>query len=70
MDDMEKAKQLYREFAKKVVSLNGSIAAEHGIGRLKKDFLKIQFNDKEISAMKKIKDKFDPKAIFNPGVLW
>ena len=70
INDLKKAKEIYKDFAKKVVSLNGSIAAEHGIGRLKKDFLTIQFTEQEISAMRKIKNKLDPYRILNPGVLW
>jgi D-lactate dehydrogenase (cytochrome) len=69
-DELQKAKQLYREFAGKAVFLKGSVAAEHGIGRLKKDFLKIQFSEEEINVMKEIKNKLDPGWILNPGVLW
>ena len=61
---------LLQDFAKKAVLLKGSVAAEHGIGRLKKDFLNIQFTEKEITAMKNVKIKFDPKGVLNPGVLW
>lgn len=70
INELKKAKELYRDFAKKAVFLKGSVAAEHGIGRLKKDFLKIQFTEKEIKLMKEIKSKLDPKGILNPGVLW
>ncbi len=47
--------------------LNGSISAEHGIGRLKQqDFLKYK-NSTAIEVMKKIKKALDPNNIFNPG---
>ena len=69
-NELKKGKELYKEFAKKVVSLKGSVAAEHGIGRLKKNFLNIQFTEKEIKMMKEIKNKLDPHWILNPGVLW
>ncbi len=68
--ELIKAKELYKDFAKKAVSLKGSVAAEHGIGRLKKEFLKIQFTEEEIKLMREIKNKLDPKAILNLGVLW
>ena len=64
------AKDLYKEFAKKAVSCKGSVSAEHGIGKIKKDFLKIQFNEEELSIMKNIKNKLDPDGIFNPDVLF
>jgi FAD/FMN-containing dehydrogenase len=47
--------------------LNGSISAEHGIGRLKQDdFLKYK-NPVALDVMKKIKHALDPNNIFNPG---
>lgn len=45
---------------------NGSISAEHGIGRVKRDY--IQFSKSAISLefMKNIKSMFDPNMILNP----
>jgi D-lactate dehydrogenase (cytochrome) len=68
--EMALGKDLYMEFAEKAVSLGGSVAAEHGIGRLKKDFLKIQYSDEEIDQLKRIKEALDPKGILNPGLLF
>jgi len=33
LDEMKKGLSLYKEFAKKVVSLGGTISAEHGVGK-------------------------------------
>lgn len=46
---------------------NGSISAEHGIGLLKKDFLRFSRSELEILLMKEIKKSMDPKNIMNPG---
>ena len=46
---------------------NGSISAEHGIGRLKRPHLHYSKSEGMISMMKKIKSVFDPKGILNPG---
>lgn len=52
-----------------VFAYNGSISAEHGIGQLKLDH-NYRFKDPlELEMMKKIKDAFDPKGLFNPGKL-
>lgn len=52
-----------------VFAYNGSISAEHGIGQLKLDH-NYRFKDPlELEMMKKIKNAFDPKGLFNPGKL-
>jgi FAD/FMN-containing dehydrogenase len=70
---MEKAKflALWDEMARAVhdvvVSLGGSISAEHGIGRLKVDELVRVKSPVEIDLMRRIKAALDPKGILNPG---
>ena len=50
-----------------VLSHNGSISAEHGIGQLKRDELEAIRDPVEINLMKSIKAAIDPKGIMNPG---
>lgn len=50
-----------------VIDLNGSISAEHGIGRMKKDLLKDVKSPVELELMQSIKKALDPKGILNPG---
>jgi FAD/FMN-containing dehydrogenase len=45
----------------------GSIAAEHGIGRMKRDLLPKVRSSAEIDAMRLIKAALDPEGILNPG---
>jgi len=52
-----------------VLDLDGSIGAEHGIGRLKRDLLPHAKQPLEIELMRKIKAAFDPNDILNPGKL-
>ena len=47
----------------------GSISAEHGIGRMKVEHLHLSRSSEEISAMRAIKDAWDPDGLMNPGVL-
>jgi len=52
-----------------VLDLGGSISAEHGIGRLKRDLLPHAKQPIELELMRKIKAAFDPNFILNPGKL-
>lgn len=49
------------------VALGGTITAEHGIGRLKRQYLPINHGDAELQLMQRIKTAFDPNNILNPG---
>lgn len=52
-----------------VVSYNGSISAEHGIGQLRRDELRHYKSPLEMELMLCIKRAFDPNQIMNPGKL-
>jgi D-lactate dehydrogenase (cytochrome) len=69
-DELARAKLAYRELATEVVSGGGAVSAEHGIGRIKKEFLAIQYGPEHIDAMRRIKRFLDPELRLNPGVLF
>ncbi|MBI1776174.1 MAG: FAD-binding oxidoreductase [Proteobacteria bacterium] len=50
-----------------VVEFGGSISAEHGIGRLKREELQHYKSATELDLMRRIKAALDPKGIMNPG---
>lgn len=52
-----------------VTELHGSISAEHGIGRLKRDLLPGVKDRVELDLMRSIKQTLDPKGILNPGAV-
>jgi FAD/FMN-containing dehydrogenase len=52
-----------------VAAAGGSISAEHGIGRAKRDWLHLCRSDAEIAVFRSIKAALDPDGILNPGVL-
>jgi FAD/FMN-containing dehydrogenase len=70
---MEAAK--FREYSKAfaeityavVGEMGGSISAEHGIGRIKKDALRQTKDPVALEMMHQIKQLFDPNGIMNPG---
>ncbi|MBR2255464.1 MAG: FAD-binding oxidoreductase [Candidatus Methanomethylophilaceae archaeon] len=69
MEEYEKAKAIYEEFAAKAVSLGGSCSAEHGLGRIKTRYLPLSYGEEAVAAIRTIKDVMDPKGILNPGVI-
>jgi D-lactate dehydrogenase (cytochrome) len=50
-----------------VADLGGSISAEHGIGRLKREEIKHYKSALELELMRKVKAALDPECIMNPG---
>jgi len=58
-----KAKKYMEIFCKKAVSLGGTVSAEHGIGKIKKPYLKIMYNEAQIGEMACLKKYFDPNCI-------
>ena len=53
-----------------VARYNGSISAEHGLGRLKSEEVKRYKTPLEIQTMAAIRAAIDPKRIMNPAVLF
>ena len=49
--------------------LDGAVSAEHGVGRAKANSLHLSRTPGDITAMRLIKDAFDPERLLNPGVL-
>jgi FAD/FMN-containing dehydrogenase len=52
-----------------VSEMHGSISAEHGIGRLKRDLLPGVKDPVELALMKTLKATLDPQGILNPGAV-
>jgi FAD/FMN-containing dehydrogenase len=50
-------------------AMNGSVSAEHGIGRLKTHDLARYSDPAKLSAMRAIKSSLDPAGIMNPGAV-
>lgn len=67
--ELARAKEIYAGFARDVVARGGSVAAEHGIGRIKKSFLATQYSSETLQSFREIKAWADPGWRLNRGVL-
>ncbi|HEV8366371.1 MAG TPA: FAD-binding oxidoreductase [Pyrinomonadaceae bacterium] len=68
-DDAEGARacELYIKFLKHAASVGGTLSAEHGVGKLKRDYLKLFYTDDQLREMAALKKAFDPRGILGRG---
>jgi FAD/FMN-containing dehydrogenase len=52
---------------REVIALGGTVAAEHGIGKLKRKWLPLQMSPLQVRAMSAVKRELDPAGILAPG---
>ncbi len=65
--DVELFKTITEETAKLVKKYKGSFSGEHGDGIVRSSFLPMMIGQKNYDLLKRIKQGFDPNAIFNQG---
>ena len=67
--DYDAGRALYARWAAQVIAWGGSISAEHGIGKLKRDLFRQMAGDAALAQMRDLKKCFDPDGLLNPGTL-
>ncbi|HEX3019427.1 MAG TPA: FAD-linked oxidase C-terminal domain-containing protein [Chitinispirillaceae bacterium] len=67
---MTSALETFRELMYLTVKNRGTVSAEHGIGKIKKEYFQMMYDQQAISQMKAIKSAFDPSDILNCGNLF
>lgn len=66
--DRQKMFRLIDEFYTLVISLGGTISADHGDGRIRGSLLANQYGEQILDLFTAVKKAFDPYNILNPGV--
>jgi D-lactate dehydrogenase (cytochrome) len=66
-DEAARARDLYVQFLKYAASVGGTLSAEHGIGKLKRDYLRLFYSDAQLREMAALKKHFDPHGILGRG---
>ena len=68
-DDIEaaSARQIYLRFIRRAVAVGGTVSAEHGIGKLKREYLCELYGERQLIEMASLKRAFDPACILGRG---
>jgi D-lactate dehydrogenase (cytochrome) len=61
--EADKAKKYLMLFCEKSISFGGTVSAEHGIGKIKRPYLKIMYSQSQIKDMVALKKYFDPQCL-------
>jgi len=65
--ELAQLEQVVERTLRTVIGMGGTVAAEHGIGKIKRKWLPLQLTPLQRSAMAAIKRELDPKGIMAPG---
>lgn len=68
--DLKKFRIVADQTSALVRQFKGSLAAEHGVGIARTEYMREQLGDSLLGVMRQIKGIFDPKNIFNPGKIF
>jgi len=60
---------LMDEVNQAAIELGGTLSGEHGDGRLRAGWLERQYGGEIVALFREVKAAFDPRGIFNPGVI-
>jgi D-lactate dehydrogenase (cytochrome) len=65
--EAERAREIYMTFIRRAVSYGGTISAEHGVGKIKRDYLRELYGDAHLREMAALKRAFDPACVLGRG---
>ncbi len=65
--ELERIEDVVGRTLRHIVSVGGTISAEHGIGKLKRRWLALQLSPVQLDVMRALKHALDPLALLAPG---
>jgi FAD/FMN-containing dehydrogenase/Fe-S oxidoreductase len=65
--DLKKLRHISNEVSALVRQFKGSLAAEHGVGLARTEYLEAHLGPELMGVLREIKTAFDPALVFNPG---
>lgn len=66
-EEFNEGKKLYGQICEEAVRLGGTVSAEHGIGKAKRDYLLMMYGGDNIRKMAVLKKSLDPNLILGIG---
>lgn len=66
-DEATQARAIYLRFLERAAAVGGTLSAEHGIGKLKRDYLRLFYTEEHLHEMAGLKRAFDPGGILGRG---
>ena len=66
-DEVARVQLAFAEIVALALSLGGTIAAEHGVGTLKRRFVEDEVDPVHLAWQRAVKRTFDPTGMLNPG---
>ena len=66
-EEFNQGKKLYKQICEEAVRLGGTISAEHGIGKAKRNYLLMMYGESNIRKMAALKKSLDPNLILGIG---
>jgi D-lactate dehydrogenase (cytochrome) len=69
-DEFQKGKEIYKMICQKAIELGGTVSAEHGIGKSKREYLLMMYGEVAINEMIALKKSLDPNMILGNGNLF
>ena len=66
-EELEAIERVVEQTLRMVVTMGGTVSAEHGIGKLKTHWLPLQMSPLAFRVMRAVKQELDPLGILAPG---
>jgi D-lactate dehydrogenase (cytochrome) len=68
-DDVEQtaAREIYGQFIARALQRGGTISAEHGVGKIKREYLRALYGERHLREMAELKRAFDPACVLGRG---
>ncbi|EOD66226.1 FAD-binding oxidoreductase [Amycolatopsis vancoresmycina] len=69
-DEFERAQRAFDEILEVGLALGGTVTGEHGVGKIKREWLAREIGPVGMRVHRQIKQALDPENLFNPGSMF
>ncbi|MFI5607506.1 FAD-binding oxidoreductase [Amycolatopsis sp. NPDC051903] len=69
-DEFARAQQAFDEILEVGLALGGTVTGEHGVGKIKRDWLAREIGPVGLRVHRQLKQALDPENLFNPGSMF